>query len=170
MPIEKKSKSWELFWSYHLNNTADLANLAQFWGEWAGLTGSSKTAPRIFIFLIILGAEYLSYLIVIATYADALTFFGYIISVLDNVYLMVNVLTLSEYSSFSVRPKARAMTRFFPKKNVECVFQLSRTCWKWVFRILSTANTNNLGYSSTDFLILSTKAWKLNKYAVKCKL
>ena len=76
---------------------------------------------------------------------------------------IVNVLTLSEYSSFSVRPKARAMTRFFPKKNVECVFQLSRTCWKWVFRILSTANTNNLGYSSTDFLILSTKAWKLNK-------
>ena len=78
-------------------------------------------------------------------------------------YLNVNVLTLSEYSSFSVRPKARAITRFFPKKNVECVFQLSRTCWKWVFRILSTANTNNLGYSSTDFLILSTKAWKLNK-------
>ena len=26
----KKSKSWEPFWSYQLNSTADLANLAQF--------------------------------------------------------------------------------------------------------------------------------------------
>ena len=33
----KKSKSREPFWSYQLNTTADLANLAQFWVEWAGL-------------------------------------------------------------------------------------------------------------------------------------
>ena len=33
----KKSKCWEPFWSYQLNSTADLANLAQFWGKWAGL-------------------------------------------------------------------------------------------------------------------------------------
>ena len=47
------------------------------------LAGSSKTAPRIFIFSIFLGAEYLSYLNSIATFA--LTFFGYIISVLASV-------------------------------------------------------------------------------------
>ena len=34
----KKSKSWEHFWSYQPNSTADLANLAQFWGKWARLT------------------------------------------------------------------------------------------------------------------------------------
>ena len=51
---------------------------------WIGcLAGSSKTAPRIFIFSIVLGAEYLSYVKSIATYA--LTFFGYIISVLASV-------------------------------------------------------------------------------------
>ena len=44
------------------------------------LAGISKTAPRIFIFSIVLGAEYLSYVKPIATYAP--TFFGYIISVL----------------------------------------------------------------------------------------
>ena len=33
----KKSKSWEPFWSYQLNITADLANLAQSWDKWAGL-------------------------------------------------------------------------------------------------------------------------------------
>ena len=48
------------------------------------LAGSSKTAPRIFIFSIVLGAEYLSYVKSIATYAP--TFFGYIISVLASVY------------------------------------------------------------------------------------
>ena len=34
----KKWKSQGLFWSYHLNSTAHFANLAQFWGKWAGLT------------------------------------------------------------------------------------------------------------------------------------
>ena len=44
------------------------------------LAGCSKTAPRIFIFSIVLGAEYLSYVKSIATFA--LTFFEYIILVL----------------------------------------------------------------------------------------
>ena len=47
------------------------------------LAGSSKTAPRIFNFSIVLGAKYLSYVKSIATYAP--TFFGYIISVLASV-------------------------------------------------------------------------------------
>ena len=47
------------------------------------LVGSSKKALKIFIFSIVLGAEYLSYVKSIATFA--LTFFGYIISVLASV-------------------------------------------------------------------------------------
>ena len=48
------------------------------------LAGSSKTAPKIFIFSNFLGAEYLSFIKSIATFA--LTFFRYIISVLASVY------------------------------------------------------------------------------------
>ena len=44
---------------------------------------ASKTAPKIFIFSIVLGAEYLSYVKSIAT--DAPKYFGYNISVLANV-------------------------------------------------------------------------------------
>ena len=76
----KRSKSWEAFWSYHLNSTPNLANLAQFWGKWALLA----VLFSFFFFSIFLGAEYLSYVKSIATFA--LTFFGYIISVLANVY------------------------------------------------------------------------------------
>ena len=47
------------------------------------LAGSSKTAPRILIFSIVLGAEYLSFVKSNATYAP--TIFGYIILVLANV-------------------------------------------------------------------------------------
>ena len=47
------------------------------------LAGSSKTAPRIFVFSIVLSAEYLSYVKIIATYA--LIFFGCIISALASV-------------------------------------------------------------------------------------
>ena len=47
------------------------------------LTGSSKMAPRILIFSIAMGAEYLSYVKFIATRVP--TFFGYIISVLASV-------------------------------------------------------------------------------------
>ena len=54
------------------------------WIGSAVIAGSSKTAPRIFIFSIVLVAEYLSYVKSIATYT--LTFFGYIISVLASVY------------------------------------------------------------------------------------
>ena len=51
---------------------------------WIGsAVGSSETAPRIFIYLIVLGAEYLSFAKSIATYAP--TFFGYIISFLASV-------------------------------------------------------------------------------------
>jgi hypothetical protein len=52
------------------------------------LAGSSKTAPRILIFSIAMGAEYLSYVKFIAT--ESPTFFGYIISVLASVHYRVN--------------------------------------------------------------------------------
>ena len=51
------------------------------------LAGSSKTAPRILIFSIAMGAEYSSYVKSIATFA--LTFDGYIISVLASVGVLV---------------------------------------------------------------------------------
>ena len=54
----KKLKSWEPFWSYQLNSTANPAHSPQNWAyfevnglDWhCCLAGSSKTAPRIFIF------------------------------------------------------------------------------------------------------------------------
>ena len=49
------------------------------------LSGSSKTAPRIFIFSFVLRAEYLFYVKSIATTYSP-TFFGYIVSVLTIVY------------------------------------------------------------------------------------
>ena len=59
MAIEKIRISGAVL-SYQLNSTADLANLAN-WLDWqCCLAGSSKTAPRIFIFSIVLGTEYLS--------------------------------------------------------------------------------------------------------------
>jgi hypothetical protein len=58
----KKSKSWEPFCSYQLNSTANSAYLALFYSKWAGLNcclaGGSKTAPRILIFSIAMGADY----------------------------------------------------------------------------------------------------------------
>ena len=53
------------------------------WIGSAFLPGSSKTAPRILNFSIAMGAEYLSYVKSIATFA--LKFYGYIISVLASV-------------------------------------------------------------------------------------
>ena len=47
------------------------------------MLGSSKTAPSILIFSIAMGANYSFYVKFIATFA--LTFFGYIISVLASV-------------------------------------------------------------------------------------
>ena len=52
-------------------------------GQSSCLTGSSKTAPRILIFSIAMGADYSFYVKSIATWAR--TFFGYIISVLASV-------------------------------------------------------------------------------------
>ena len=63
MAIEK-SKSWGLFWSYHLNSTANPAHLPRIWAKWAKLAvlfnsaGSSKTTPRILIFSIAMSAYY----------------------------------------------------------------------------------------------------------------
>ena len=56
-----KSKSWEQFGSYQLNSTADLANLAQFLGKWAGLTvlfsWQLQNGSQDFHFLIVLGSN-----------------------------------------------------------------------------------------------------------------
>ena len=52
------------------------------------LAGSSKRAPRILIFSIAMGAEYLSYVKSIATFAP--TFYGYIISVLASVCYLIS--------------------------------------------------------------------------------
>ena len=70
-------KIWPIWRNFEVNGLD--------WQCW--LPGSSKTAPRIFIFSIVLGAEYLSYVKFIATFA--LAFFGYIISVLASVKLFV---------------------------------------------------------------------------------
>ena len=84
----KESKSLELSWSYKVNNTA---NLAQFRDKWAGLaflfSDYLLNGSQDFIFSIVLGAEYLSYVKSIAAYAP--TFFRYIISVLASVLLML---------------------------------------------------------------------------------
>ena len=57
----KKSKFWELFWSYQLNSTVNLANLPQIGPNWPNwqyfLAGNSKTAPRILIFSIAMDAD-----------------------------------------------------------------------------------------------------------------
>ena len=74
----KKSKSWEPFWSYQLNSTANPAHLPQNWAKLAKLqccvAGSSKTAPRILIFSIAMGADNPFFVKFIAT--EAPTFFG----------------------------------------------------------------------------------------------
>jgi hypothetical protein len=59
----KKFKSWEPFWSYQQNNTANPAHLPQNWAKLAKLAVlfSSKTSPRFFIFLIVLCAKYSSF-------------------------------------------------------------------------------------------------------------
>ena len=88
----KKSKSWEPFWSYQLNSTANPAHLPQIWPnfevnglDWqCCLAGSSKRAPRIFIFSIVLGAENLSYMKLIVTHARA--FLALIISSISSVF------------------------------------------------------------------------------------
>ena len=98
--IMEKSKSWEPFRSYQLKSTANPAHLPQIWLtfevnglDWqCFLAGSFKSAPRIFIFPILLGAKYLSYVKFFAAYA--LTFFGCIISVLASVRMTLVILRL----------------------------------------------------------------------------
>ena len=75
----KKSKSWGPFCSYQLNSTA-IQPIHQENGpnglNWQRcLAGSSKTAPRILIVTMTVGANYLFELISIETYA--LQFIGY---------------------------------------------------------------------------------------------
>ena len=71
----KKSKSWEPFWNYQLNGTANLVNLANFEVnglDWqCCLAGSSKQAQKILIFSIVLGAKNSSYVKSIETHARA---------------------------------------------------------------------------------------------------
>ena len=72
---------WGPFWSYQLNSTTNLAHFLSKWLDWqCCLDGSSKTAPRIFIFSIVLGAGYSFYVKSIAT------FLGYNNSVLVEVF------------------------------------------------------------------------------------
>ena len=59
----KKLKSWEPFWSYQLNSTANLANFEVNGLDWL-------VAPRIFIFSIVLEAEYISHVKYIETHAS----------------------------------------------------------------------------------------------------
>ena len=66
-------------------------------GQIGSLAGSSKRAPRILIFSIAMGAEYLSYVKFIATWAP--TFFGYIISVLASV---AGIHTMNRYPGSSM--------------------------------------------------------------------
>ena len=58
----KKSKSWGPFWSYQINSTANPAHLPQNGPNGLNwqcyLAGSSKTAPRILIFSIAMGADH----------------------------------------------------------------------------------------------------------------
>ena len=87
MAIEKNQNPWDRFGAtcktalpiqpiYRKNGPNGL--------NWqCSLAGSSKTAPRILIFSIAMGAEYLYYVKSIATFAP--TFYGYIISVLASV-------------------------------------------------------------------------------------
>ena len=72
----KKSESWEPFWSYQLDNSASPSHLPQKWAKLAKSAVLFSGYLRILIFSIAMGAEYLSYVKSIATFA--LTFFWYI--------------------------------------------------------------------------------------------
>ena len=59
MGIEK-IKILGAVWNYQLNSTANSAHLPRNWAKWAALAvlaGSSKTDPRIWIFLTAMGAK-----------------------------------------------------------------------------------------------------------------
>ena len=65
----------------------------KLWPNWPNwhccLAGTSKMAPRILIFSIAMGADYTFYVKSIAS--CALTFFGYIISVLASVRCLLDI-------------------------------------------------------------------------------
>ena len=120
------------------------------------LAGSSKMASRIFIFSIVLVAEYLSYVKSIATYA--LTFIGYIISVLDSVF------TLFLMKSYWV-------------KSIACVPSCGRSFCKLIYKKLLTLTKTcgsfrkNYDQNATSMHILSQfKVWMtlmpLNEFRV----
>ena len=73
---------------------------------WIGSAGSSKTAPRILIFSIAMGADYSFYVKSIVICAP--TFFGYIISVLASVIL--NPRTSHFFSLHNVQWKFQPFT------------------------------------------------------------
>ena len=84
------------------------------WIGSAVLAGSSRTAPRIFIFSTVLGAEYLSYVKFIAIHA--LTFFGYIISVLASVLNLNHKKAISRFPSTVIH---RWIIIYFHPKSVK---------------------------------------------------
>ena len=95
-----------LFWSYQLNSTANLANLAQFWGKWAGLavlfSWQLQNGPHdLDFFSIAMSADYSIELISIQAYAPQ--FNGHNKIFLGSVF-------------YVVQDKAVYLGRIFPKK------------------------------------------------------
>ena len=139
----KKWKSWEPFWSYQLNNTANPAHLPQKcagpnWLNWQWcLPGSSKMAPSIFIFSIVLVAEYSSYVKSNATFA--LTFFGYIISILASVKGLLHLLPTKLPKFFSsLFCQGQALTSRW--HTLQCLSFLYNFCevnisYSWVYSL-----------------------------------
>ena len=70
------------------------------------LAGSSKTAPRIFIFSIVLGAEYLFYVKSIETYTRALLTLN-ILSIGTVFFLLQNWICLKKISLFDSRSNVK---------------------------------------------------------------
>ena len=107
----KKLKSWELFWSYQQTAWP----IWQFWPnfevnglDWQFcLAGSSKTVPRIFIFLIVLCAEYLLDVKSIETHAHTFFkvnfFYRHCVCVYFLVYLALLVYLAPESTEIGIR-------------------------------------------------------------------
>ena len=113
------------------------------------LAGSSKTAPRIFNSLIVLGAEYSSYVKSIATYA--LTFFWYIISILASVMFVRSVGNVDIF-----RPLYIFSFTSFDKKNLTpsglSIYKLMKNYVVWLrtclfFTQLTVAQSISTHYS-----------------------
>ena len=85
------------------------------------LAGSSKMAPRIYIFVIVLGGKYLSYVKSIATFA--LTFFGYIVSVLASVPTQAEKMELFFFIQIW-QGLLHIIQRFFFEKSWKCLYNV----------------------------------------------